>query len=485
MPVGTSPAKRSVGASSLQANAALLQSTDAKPAISAHDSTSPEDREAILRLIHHLSVLMKEIHTPYLDGLVMEKYVIRPLLAFAEAATADEVHDQNDTAGADDIHSRGEMFFSAQDAASARDAALANVVALVNLITDHKQRTLEVLEAVSKREHAWTNLQSALASTAASQSNNGLINGQDPSDANGGSGENVGEQPNPQQDNAAQLQLPRPVYNPNFNGSSGTGAKYQGAAVTTVSVEAAAMVQHHMFLLQKSSLAVVEHVQAWRRGLALPHPFMVGTENYLLKMLQQTSELAQDAAMMAIIPMQSLFYTYPLCSNIPSLGRYAEDPTKANFRASGASSTRGSHPYGPVCDSSTTKRLQLAEKDLVDEVEVQVHLVQQLVELCQHGRFLPVLNLRSVFPKAYGGALSGNAAKHHHNHNVTSASSSMAGKTAQSTGALRGIPLRNPSLQRKLEVQLLHALDVLRAPAFRPMYDEKQQQQRNQQKQAN
>ena len=45
-------------------------------------------------------------------------------------------------------------------------------------------------------------------------------------------------------------------------------------------------------------------------------------------MLQQAAELAQDSAMMAVVPMQSLFYTYPLRSNIPSLGRYAEDPRK-------------------------------------------------------------------------------------------------------------------------------------------------------------
>jgi hypothetical protein len=469
MPAGTSPSKRSAGASSLHAVPA-----ESRPALSAYASTSDDDREAILRLVHHLSVLMKEVHTPYLDGLVMEKYVIRPLLVFAEAAASDE----GEASAEDD---QGVLFFNAQDAALARDGALANVVALVNLITEHKQRTLEVLEAVSKREHAWGNLQSALASTTTNNSGS-APHGND-TRQNDITSTAAGEATD-QHDSAAHLQLPRPVYNPNLNAGSGHAKQHGAAVVTTVSVEAAAMVQHHMFLLQKSSLAVIEHVQAWRRGLALPHPFMVGTENYLLKMIQQTAELAQDTAMMAVVPMQSLFYTYPLCSNIPSLGRYAEDPTKANFRASGASSTRGAHPYGPVCDSATTKRLQAAEKELLEEVEVQIHVVQQLIELCQHGRFLPVLNLRSVFSKAYGGALSGNASKHHHSStstphatSVSTPYSTVKATSSSSTGGLRGIPLRNPSLQRKLEVQLLHALDVLRVPVFRPAYNERKQHQ--------
>ena len=157
MPAGTSPSKRSAGASLVHAVAA-----ESRPALSAYASTSADDREAILRLVHHLSVLMKEVHTPYLDGLVMEKYVIRPLLVFAEAAASEEGEAAEDD--------QGVLFFNAQDAALARERALANVVALVNLITEHKQRTLEVLEAVSKREHAWGNLQSALASTTTNNS---------------------------------------------------------------------------------------------------------------------------------------------------------------------------------------------------------------------------------------------------------------------------------------------------------------------------
>jgi hypothetical protein len=200
-----------------------------------------------------------------------------------------------------------------------------------------------------------------------------------------------------------------------------------------VVVERSVTTQHYLFELQRATLSVVEHVQRWREGLLLPHPFMVGGDNYLLKIMVDMSLLARDAAMAESLPMQDLFIKYPLCSNLPSLCRFAEDPGRLISATAAKRRTVGA----PAVDVQTTRRLAAAEGVLHEELEAQVGLVHQLLELCQKKRFVPILNIKKLYPQVIN-----------------------------KNGVVRGVQILCVGEQQRLEATLLYALSALRSPAL-------------------
>ena len=241
---------------------------------SGHGDPDHEDREAIVRLVAHYHKLRKEIHLPYLDTTLLDKYVVQPAERFTNP-DADESAASGTAAGgaAEDESSLTMSAITAQQQRLERQAmlrserheAVRKLIVLVGIVSDHKQRTLDVLDAVSKRETALKNLHVVLTSRA-----NGELS----------------------------------------------------------AIEASVAAQHNLHLLQKATLHVVERVTQWRQSLPFPHPFMTGSENYLLKVMQDTAQLAANPHMAEAVPMQTLFLRFPLYSNLPSLGKYSDDPTK-------------------------------------------------------------------------------------------------------------------------------------------------------------
>jgi hypothetical protein len=367
----------------------------------SHATVDPDqdDREAISRLVAHYHKLQKEIHCPYLDATLLNKYVVQPVERFTKPSSEEDAPSSSHVVAADsaaaDSASVSMSAITAQQQRMEKQAAIKHeqqdavrkLIVLVGIVSDHKQRTLDVLDAVSKRESALEKLTHVLAARA--------------------------------------------------NGE-----------LTTV--EAAVAAQHNLHLLQKATLAVVERVIQWRQPLPFPHPFMTGMENYLLKIMKDTAQLAANAAMAEAVPLQNLFLRFPLLSNLPSLGKYADDPTKpASMRRNGVGA--------PPVDITFHKRLVAAEDYLHGEVEREMKMLRALLDACRQGYFIPVLDLRKLHPGAAGG---GRSALPHP----------------------QAVKIFSRDVQTRLEKSLLHSLDLLVHPTFETAYrnEIKKQQQATQ-----
>jgi hypothetical protein len=267
--------------------------------------------------------------------------------------------------------------------------AVRRLIMLVGIVSDHKQRTLDVLDAISKRESALDKLHQVLASRA--------------------SGE-------------------------------------------LTAVEAAVAAQHYLHVLQRTTLVVVERIVQWRQPLPFPHPFMAGADNYLLKIMKDTAHMAADASMAEAVPLQHLFLRFPLLSNLPSLAKYSDDPTKpASLRKTGIGA--------PPVDITLHKRIVAAEDYLHGEIEREMKMLRVLIDLCRQGYFVPVLDLRKLQPGGGGRGANGERLPHP-----------------------QAVVIFSRDVQTRLERSLLHSLDMLKHPSFESAYRNEVNKQQEQEK---
>ena len=362
-----------------------------------------EDKEAITRLVAHYHKLRKEVHLPFLDTALLNKYVVQAAERFANseqdesaagegsaatgATSASGAHDEDTSLTMSAITAQQQRLERQALLRSERHEAVRKLIILVGIVSDHKQRTLDVLDAVAKRETALKQLHGVLTSRASGELS---------------------------------------------------------------AIESSIASQHNLHLLQKATLHVVERIIQWRQCLPFPHPFMAGTDNYLLKVMQDTAQLASNPHMTEAVPMQSLFLRFPLYSNLPSLGKYSDDPTKA-------ASVRRVGVGAPPIDISFHKRLVAAEDYLHEEVERELKMLRGLLDSCRQGYFIPVLDLRKLNP---GAARSG---------------SGKAGGLPHP----QAVKIFSRDVQQRLEQSLLHSLDMLLHPPFEAAYKSEVEKLRN------
>lgn len=221
-------------------------------------------------------------------------------------------------------------------------------------------------------------------------------------------------------------------------------------------VEAAVILHRLMYNLQCATLNTVDAIRKWREGLCVPRPFVCGSgHNYIHKIVSDCKALGDHPAVNRALPMQQLFCRYPLMSNLPSISLYAlqkeaERPfkvppppplatqyltiarasggtTRASPSATTASSTaeEGSggtssrsggdaspkrhqtdssryklyKPLGaPPCDPAYQSRVEAAEAYVHTETARLLGGIHTLLKLCSAGEFLPVVNIAPVCP---------------------------------------------------------------------------------------
>jgi hypothetical protein len=154
---------------------------------------------------------------------------------------------------------------------------------------------------------------------------------------------------------------------------------------TLHSLELQSVALQALYQLQTHTLAVVEGIVTWRSALSLPFAFLKNDENYLLR-IAESMYLLEHSEIGKVLPLQ--FSRFPLCSNVPSMRLFAEDPNFLTYPL------RAQKPGVPAGESPVfRKRLTSAEQVIHEEVESQVKLLKFLVERCQAGYFVPVCDL--------------------------------------------------------------------------------------------
>lgn len=484
--------------------------------ISGFEATTEEDRDAIRRLLTHYHTLKQEVHLPLMDTLLFDKYIVTPTRQFCEDPNARDEESDNDEDGgaanaAEGRHAAadgGDLQNSPQDngtttvpmypneaaAKSEREKCVAKLAQLVTVVMDHKQRTLEVLECVMKREAAWKKLIAVLDSSSSKKNtkskadnekskkdaNNKKKNQNDGDSNNGGYSDDDDEKKHSSSNNNNSPSHDDPPKNQKEGDDPTTNNEGDQEDPTLSPYETAALVQHCLYHIQRTSLLVVEAIQRWREGLSIPCPFMVGGDNYLLKIMSDAALLAADPTVAVALPMGDLFMAHPLYANVPSLTKFAEDPTKE------LRSSMSKKPTASGSDSHVALRLQAAEGAVHRELSGQLTMLHQLLGLAQKNRFVPMLQGKGLYPPTSSGGAAAPKVS-------SSSSSSGAGGAAAAAaggggghhgGGLRSFPLKSLELQQKLESTLLHALDHLHNPPFRGAYEEnKKKKEESQQKQ--
>lgn len=151
---------------------------------------------------------------------------------------------------------------------------------------------------------------------------------------------------------------------------------------------------HLIYLHQQVTLRVVEAIEAWRKPLTRPFPFVHQGENYFAKILADCGDISASS-LGKILPVK--LAQYPLCSDLPSLCLFATPNPAASVSKSG-----GRQPPTRMTSEMASK-INSAQAILLEELEIQKRLLRELEGLSTAGFFLPVLNLHSIIPSCTNG----------------------------------------------------------------------------------
>lgn len=165
----------------------------------------------------------------------------------------------------------------------------------------------------------------------------------------------------------------------------------------------------HLYQLRQATIAVVEAIVAWRALLTRPFAFAAAnSSNYILKIAIDSARLDRGG-LAKLLPLQ--LTRCPLMTNVPALNLFGPGADDAAPRPGSSGNPppkaypmkRLNRTTAPPLDATEHKRLVHAEEYVLGELDGQLALHRELLDLCTHGLFVPVLNVPRVIPCGAAG----------------------------------------------------------------------------------